>query len=190
MDGDTTTLDPAQRAKRLRQYLFPEAQGDHLYAVLDAAAIKGLLPAMAEHNVENCCLFSGELQPGVPERAPYLVLLDPASPFSTFLLTQGFGKAWGIFAATDADFKTVRKHFRTFLMVRAPDGRPLYFRYYDPRVFAVYLPTCIPRELDVIFGPIDSYAFEDEDPGALLRYRRRPAGLKIERISLEAPLPQ
>jgi hypothetical protein len=32
----------------------------------------------------------------------------------------------------------------------------LLFRYYDPRVLRVYLPSCRPSELETVFGPVVS----------------------------------
>ena len=61
-----------------------------------------------------------------------------------------------------ADLRTMRNHFRKLLTVYDPNGKPLLFRYYDPRVLRVYLPTCNAEELATIFGPINSYLLEDE----------------------------
>src|SRR5688572_1467740 len=187
MDGLQDPIELSPRARQLAQHLFPDGEDDKLYAVLDAAQVRGLVAKLDESGLEHCCLFTGELQPGVEARAPHLVKLELDDPLTPLLL-DGFGKSWGIYAATDADFLAVRKHFRTFLMVRSPEGKALFFRYYDPRVFNVYLPTCTPSELDVIFGPLDYYAFEDSsEKNTLLRFRRRGALLKTERLRVPAP---
>ncbi len=49
--------------------------------------------------------------------------------------------------------RSLRKHFRTFLMVKSPEGDRLYFRYYDPRVLRVYLPTCNADGNQLCFRP-------------------------------------
>jgi len=64
----------------------------------------------------------------------------------------------------------MRRHLRRFLIVRAPDGKRLYFRYYDPRVLSVYLPTCNAAELQYIFGPVRQFVCEGPDPTVLLRF--------------------
>ena len=48
--------------------------------------------------------------------------------------------------------------------------RPVYFRYYDPRVFRVYLPTCNREELETIFGPAVKFFAESEDADSLIEY--------------------
>jgi hypothetical protein len=72
-------------------------------------------------------------------------------------------KHWGIFLTSRADLRSLRNHFRRFLMVLDPDGRKLYFRYYDPRVLRVYLPTCNAEEREIVYGDVvEGYWCEDE----------------------------
>ena len=59
---------------------------------------------------------------------------------------------------------------RRFLTVYDHTGKPMYFRYYDPRVLRVFLPTCTPAEQQTMFGPVQSYFAEDEDPDSLLEF--------------------
>jgi hypothetical protein len=92
------------------------------------------------------------------------------------LIEKGWGNHWGIFAVANTELKTMRRHFRTFLMVYDPEGKPLYFRYYDPRVLRVYLPTCNLEETDAVFGPISGYMMEGENPETLLRFSRGSDG--------------
>jgi hypothetical protein len=68
---------------------------------------------------------------------------------------------WGIFAVADADLETMRTHFRRFLVVKSPDGDPLYFRFYDPRVLPAFLESCTEAEVDELFGPIRAFAVTD-----------------------------
>jgi hypothetical protein len=56
--------------------------------------------------------------------------------------------------------------------VRTEDGTRLIFRYYDPRVLRVYLPTCRPAELETFFGPIDAFLTEGEGSGEMVEFRR------------------
>jgi hypothetical protein len=69
-------------------------------------------------------------------------------------------------------------------MVKDPDGRILYFRYYDPRVMRVYLPSCNATEMKTVFGPALSYVMEDEDGHALVRIFPGGAKPKVEKIEL------
>ena len=142
--------------------------GGPLFAVLDAARdplrILGMLRSSGE---EYQSLYEGMQGKVLEAYAPYLVRLPGDSPLLETLIAQGWGKYWGIYIVSAADFKTLRKHFRTFLMVKSPEGKQLYFRYYDPRMLRVYLPTCNAAETNFVFGPVAAYLCEGEAPDTL-----------------------
>ena len=140
-------------------------------AVIDGASAKGLLKQISSHKPKHCCLFTGDLHPEIAQTAPYLTMLEKDSPFTDWLINV-WGNHFGIFAIApgDIEFIRLRNHFRSFLRVRDPDGRPLFFRYYDPRVLQVYLPTCNAKELDVLFGPLRFYVTEEKDPEVMTRF--------------------
>jgi len=166
------------------------SEQDCIVAVLDGASVPGLPQVMHEQRIEHECLYRGELKPDLVATAPYVARCKPQHPFTEWLLTEGWGRHWGIFAAVPQGLpmRDLRKHFRTFLMVKDPQGRTLYFRYYDPRVMGVYLPSCNASEMKTVFGPVLSYALEDEDGGALLRLRPGAIRPKVERIMLAEAL--
>jgi hypothetical protein len=179
-----TKLSPETIKAALYPHLFPQEEGINTFAVLDGASVPGLLGQLnGDTAPESVCLYSGELAPDVAAAAPYLVRLKPESPFTDWILTEGWGKHWGIFAITKADLVKVRKPFRTFLMVKSPEGRQLYFRYYDPRVLRVYLPTCNAQEAAYIFGPVMHYLLEAE-PTALLCFSQGEGRPQVEQIRL------
>jgi hypothetical protein len=49
----------------------------------------------------------------------------------------------------------------------------MLFRYYDPRVLRVYLPTCVTSELRTVFGPIDCFWTEAERSEKMLEFAFR-----------------
>jgi hypothetical protein len=159
----------------------------NVYAVLDGASIEQLPQLLWEHEPENICLYRGELEPDMAAVAPYLVKLEYEHSFTKLVCEQGWGNHWGIFAITPAEvnIRDMRKHFRRFLMVYDPDGKLMYFRYYDPRVLRIYLPTCNAEEINYVFGPINSYLLEDEDSSILLRFTSDGEKLRVEKASLE-----
>ncbi|WP_133513282.1 DUF4123 domain-containing protein [Candidatus Thiosymbion oneisti] len=162
-------MSTATRLDTLHRILF-ENSDQQLYGVLDGASVANLRSLLAQHAVPNVCLLPGDLDPELAQTAPYLVELSPQSPFTKLLLTQGVGNHWGILAHANDDFRTLRMHFRKFLTVWDPDGEPLHFRYYDPRVLRVYLPTCNPEELHVLFGPVTTYFAESDTANVLSRF--------------------
>ncbi len=150
------------------QTLF-SVEESNVYAILDGASVPDIIQNLAKYKAESICLYRGELDPELAETAPYLVLLTADSELTDWVLS-GIGSHWGIFAISTVNIREMRKHFRTFLMVYDPDGEPIYFRYYDPRVLRVFLPTCDEGELGQIFGPVEQYYVENEDGMSLMTF--------------------
>src|SRR3712207_9549205 len=98
-------------------------EAEHVYAVLDGASVPGLVPRLYDEQPEFVCLYRGELAPDMAEVAPYLVRLDPDAPFTQWVVEEGWGKHWGVFAASDAGLRELRQHLRTFLVVYTQDGK-------------------------------------------------------------------
>ncbi len=147
-------------------------EGDEVCVVLDGASVPPLLEHLHAHqSLEVECLFQGALEPGMSEVAPYLVKLDPASEFTEWVVGSGWGQHWGTFISSRQDFRTLRNHLRALTLVYRRDGTPLYFRYYDPRVLRIFLPTCTPEQLKQMFGPVDAFLAENEAGDAMSIYR-------------------
>lgn len=165
------------------QILFADREAN-AFAVLDGASVPGLLENFYRYELDYVCLYRGDLEPDMAEVAPYLVRLEPDSEFTDWVIGQGWGKHWGIFALSDADIQAMRRHFRRFLIVHDSHGKPLLFRYYDPRVLRVYLPTCNTEEMVTIFGPVVSYILEDKNPTTVLHFRTASGALRQEKLQL------
>jgi hypothetical protein len=165
----------------LNKYLFAD-EGANLFAIIDGASVPDLLPKLDEFQPECYCLFPGNLEPDMAEVAPYLVQLEPDTEFTNWILENGWGKHWGIFAVSHEDLRKMRQHFRSFIIVYDSNHKPMRFRYYDPRVLRLFLPTCTSGELEKVFGPVDCYMLEDEDPNLLLRFRVGSGGLTQEKL--------
>lgn len=142
-----------------------------VYAILDGAQDPRIYRRVYDSRLEYECLFTGDLPYELAEAAPYLVRLEREAAFTRWLLEEGWGKSWGIFAWSRADLETMRRHCRQLLRVKDEQGRGLYFRYYDPRVMRVYLPTCTRGEQEEVFGPVGVYWVEGE-AGEMWRFRR------------------
>ena len=157
-----------------------------VYAVLDGASVPKLPQLLWDHKPQHVCLYRGEMGPDLAATAPYLVKLEADSPFASVVLKDGWGKHWGIFALAPGavEFRDLRKHFRTFLTVRDASGGSMYFRYYDPRVLQVYLPTCNEEECRILFGPVTSYVLESKDGGQALQFSCPESTIKRETIRL------
>jgi hypothetical protein len=134
-----------------------------VYAVLNAAAEASLLPRLQSSGLEHECLFPGEIDSELAACAPFLVTLDRDHELTGWLLAEGWGKSWGVFLRSSAPQPEVLQHLRRLLKVKTEEGKKLVFRFYDPRVLQVLLPTCNDEQLTEAFGPVESFLTESED---------------------------
>jgi hypothetical protein len=151
-----------------------------LYALLDAAKEPRVVSMLENVPETSDSLYEGEKAIELAPYAPYLVELPEDSPLAGELAAQAFGKSYCVLLTARASFDDVRKHFRHFLMVETEDGKEVYFRFYDPRVLRVFLPTCTPEEAKRFFGPIRSFWIEAREPGTLSRFWLGEDGLLKE----------
>lgn len=154
--------------------------GLSLYALLDAAREPGVVAFLEGVPETSDSLYEGEKGRELAPYGPYLVEIPGDSPLAGDLAEKAFGKSYCVFLTAHASFADVRKHFRRFLMVETEDGKKVYFRFYDPRVLRVFLPTCTPEEAKRFFGPIRSYWVEAREPGTLSRFWLGEDGLLRE----------
>jgi len=163
----------SRNSDKIIEHLWQGVEGDpslRLYALLDAARDTRIHSRLFESRIEAVSLFRGEKARELAGVAPYLVQLHRNDSFSDWLFAYGWGDSWGIMVESSADLRELGRHFQGFIMVYDPKGKPLYFRYYDPRVFRVYLPTCNESELKTVFGPVSAFYLEAEDPDYLIHY--------------------
>jgi hypothetical protein len=123
---------------------------------------------------EHQTLYDGAKGEELAGFGPWLVRLTPAGLLED-LVRDGWGKSWGVYLTCDAGLADVRRHLRKFLMAKLPDGREVYFRFYDPRVLRTYLPACLPDEMASFFGPIRRYILEGPDPAEVLEFGEKYA---------------
>jgi len=135
-----------------------------LFGLLDAARDPGVLQLLRTHSDVHYSLYDGADGEKLDDVAPYLVQLSSRSPVTETLVREHWGKSWGIFVWALTDFKELRRHLRRFLLVHDPRGKVLYFRFYDPRVLRVFLPTCTSQETGDFFGPMSGLLLEGPDP--------------------------
>ncbi|MDD5296178.1 MAG: DUF4123 domain-containing protein [Rhodocyclaceae bacterium] len=154
-----------QQIERLTTRLWLDEE-NAAFALLDGAGIPKLLDKLyGEGGPEFECLYTGELAPDIAEVAPYIVRLEPGSLFLDWLFSR-WGQNWGVFAVVPAklELAAVRRHFRKLNIVYGPNGSPLLFRYYDPRVLGIFASSCNGKQLRDLFGPVRHFILESENP--------------------------
>ena len=134
------------------------------YILLDAARMEDAIDKALEFNKSGQSLYNGKNEKVLASVSPYLFSYENDSEFAKWLAINGWGNSWGVYVLCFNDFDVLHKHFRKFILVKTEDGEELYFRFYDPRVLRVFLPTCDEDQLKEFFGPIKAFLMEDDDP--------------------------
>ncbi len=155
-----------------------------VYALVDAARSELIYPKIMGAEAKSVCLHRGKMAEELAWVAPYLVELEREDPFTHWLLDSGWGKSQCVFIRSSATLNELKRHFRTFLTVYDEEGKSYFFRFYDPRVFRVYLPTCNEEEIKTVFGPVENFILEEKEAAFMLMFARQDENLQTEKISL------
>jgi hypothetical protein len=151
-----------EQLARVEEMLWPDGPNHDVWMIVDGARTIEIFRLLLACHLEYSCLYSGPLAPELEIAAPYLVQLDHGYRDTHRLIRQAWSNSWGVFLKSGTSLKKLRRHLREFLIVQDAGGNRLVFRYYDPRVLRVYLPTCTAGELRTFFGPIESFWAEEE----------------------------
>ena len=153
------------------------------YLILDAARVGPDITTAWEMDPGHCSLFREKGEAFLRDVAPYLFKIDVPGKFWTWYGQAGWGKSFGVILSTGSNRENLYKHLRRLLTVRTEDKRELYFRFYDPRVLRIFLPTCEKDQLVEFFGPIDYFIVEDEDKDYAIEFSHQYGILKQQRIT-------
>lgn len=157
----------------------------HTFTVLDGASNDGLLNVLyGDKRPKFECLFTGELAPDMAYVAPYLAELQEGSDFAHWAVEGGWGNHWGLFVLSQVELPELWRHLRALTKIFDPEGSPMYFRFYDPRVLRQFLPTCDVDQLQAIFGPVDKFILEGDTPDQGLVFSFQAGELVQEKFSL------
>lgn len=156
--GDSTK----SRAANLPAML--SAEVEPIFALIDAAREKTVPRIVTEAGPDAISLYRGRRADRLASAAPYLVRMDKnrIGRFASELWGQGTGVLFG----STASMEELRAHFRRLLIVENEARETLYFRFYDPRVLRVFLPSCTPSQARRFFGPVAWFIAETKSNAA------------------------
>lgn len=184
----TSAFEPfrASPLARIAASLRDATAGKRLMAILDSAEGPAVHQFLAHAGQRHQSLYQGGQQELLGSAAPYLVEFDRELEPLVWALRSFWGSSTMLFLASKASFEEVRHHLRQFLLVELPDGKTTYFRFYDPRVFRTYLPTCSVEESSRWFRNVEWFATEGE-PGTIRFYDLEDGAAKEWKVSLRVP---
>ena len=155
------------------------------FILLDAARMGKEIESAKSFNFAFKSLYYGRNEEFLSMAIPYLFTFHSDTEFGIFFMQKGWGASWGALVYSGEEMTVLVKHFCQLLRRKSEDGEDLIFRFYDPRVLRIFLPTCDKDQLKQFFGPVEYYICEDEDPAFGTVFSLQDEQLKQERISKE-----
>lgn len=151
------------------------------YAIVDGAGLPELQQMAMHFDARIHCLLPGEQTPLTRRRAPHLVpLSSPADAMTCWLLGCFGERPVGICCESSRGRHLVQVQLRRLLTVRTPEGRGVFFRYFDPQVFALLVPTFDQQQLRELFGPVQAWYLPDPHGRHRQRYVLRRGALVVQ----------
>lgn len=159
------------------------------YVLIDGARIGTEIGFLKEsYSKQGKSLYLGKSLQDLEDVGPFLFILKESDSLSKWFKEHAWGNSFGVLAFSHVGFEALHKHCRKFLLVQTEDHQELYFRFYDPRVLRIFLPTCTWPQLREFFGPIEYFILEDEDPDYLIKYQLNRELLITNRYKLSEVL--
>lgn len=143
----------------------------NLYAIVDSARNDDVFKYFLTDNITYQSLFQGKMDVKFFGVSGFLVECKKDSILFNWLTNDAWGTSCCVFLISKDPFEEILKHFQKFNRVYLEDDDVVYFRFYDPRVLRVYLPTCNNMEIKTFFGEIESFFMEAEKPYVLIEFQ-------------------
>lgn len=159
----------------------------HWYAIIDGSKAASLAYQAKAMGYSVYTLFTGESAQDfdLASAGPCVVDLDKTRPFLEYWINS-MGDSAGILLQTDADvdIDSLYAHLRNIFIAQDEKEQDYFFRYYDPRVFNAFLPTCTDAELLEFFGMIDQWIVEDQTVKQYFSYKILKDKLQINNFKI------
>lgn len=168
------TSDVSIVGKTVDDFLWVQAEKKacNLYAIVDSARNDEVFRYFITDNITYRSLFDGKMDIKYYGVSGFLVECKKDSKLFNWLTAEAWGTSCSIFFISKLSFDEVLKHFQKFIRVYLEGDEIVYFRYYDPRVLRIYLPTCNSKEIKTFFGDVESFFVENENPEVVTEFQK------------------
>lgn len=159
-------IDSESTKTTVEEFLLGKAADDdyNLYGIVDSARNEEVFRYLITGNVIYKSLFEGTMDVQSFGVSGFLVECKKESSLFQWMTTEVWGNSCCIFFTSKSSFDELFIHFQQFNRVYLEDDEVVLFRYYDPRVLRVYLPSCNHNEIDAFFGDVNNFFAESENP--------------------------
>ncbi|MCD4665468.1 MAG: DUF4123 domain-containing protein [Bacteroidales bacterium] len=155
------------------EFLLEQAEKDEckLYGIVDSARNDEVFRYLVTGDIRYKSLFEDTMDVQSYGASGFLVECKKDSLLFKWMTTEAWGDNCCIFFNSKASFDDLFTHFQKFNRVYLEGDDVVLFRYYDPRVLRVFLPTCTRDEIEIFFGKVQSFYAESKDPEIINIFR-------------------
>ena len=154
------------------------------YILLDAARMGADMETAKRLNSTFGSLYLGESEESLSAVAPYLFFCQEHSKFQKWVKENGWGNSWGTILHAMVPQSELQRHFRKFLIVKTYEKEEYYFRFYDPRVLKIFLPTCDKQQILEFFGPVKYFIVEGDTKKDAIKFWQENGVLKQQKLAV------
>ncbi|MEO6253861.1 MAG: DUF4123 domain-containing protein [Ferruginibacter sp.] len=153
------------------------------FLILDAARLKQNLDEAKTLNPSFASLYDGELEAELVNVFPFLFSFRENTEFADWYVKNGWGQSWGVLLHSEYDMEKTLMHLKKNIVVNTENNKDYFFRFYDPRVLRIFLPTCNAKQLKEFFGPLEQYICEDKNSDFVIVFSLEDNALITTRLS-------
>ncbi|MEZ5198030.1 MAG: DUF4123 domain-containing protein [Bacteroidales bacterium] len=175
MDSSEIKVDESQQVS-VAEFLLSRAEKEDckLYGIVDSARNDEVFRYLVTGDVRYKSLFEDTMDVQSYGVSGFLVECKKESPLFQWMTKQAWGDNCSIFFTSKASFDELFTHFQKFNRVYIEGDDVVLFRYYDPRVLNLFLPTCNNEQIRSFFGKVGHFFAEDEDPEIIRVFKYLP----------------
>ncbi len=176
----------AARKKDIYHILDPDKHRDEAY-IFEQIHREKWFPELPWFKEYSRCIYplKGKIPKVLLKATPYLARIDLDSSFCRWLFNECWGDNCGIFFISQASDDQLFHHFKKLLLAKSESGESLYFRYYDPRVFRSFIPSCSTDQLNVFFELVERFIVEHDFGKTAKSYQIFESKLEVVPIELK-----
>lgn len=129
-------------------------EGGRVHAVIDGCVVPDLPDRLTQSQAEWDCLRRGALTQAQAARAAYIVELRQDSPLLRWLIDEATTAftGWGLLMRSTRPLLTMRELARDLAEVHLPSGDRRLWRWWDPELLELFLPSCSHDQRDRVFA--------------------------------------
>jgi hypothetical protein len=152
--------------------------GERVYAVLDPMR-DSRIPAFVDASGEQFA----SLDDGVRVSA-YIAALSPEGRLLDVLIKDGWSRGWGFYCTSPVPLAQACAHFKNFTTLFTAAGRPMTFRFWDPRILRAMTPALTLQEATEFFGPMTRLIVEGDKPEMAVEFSLGSRGARQQALVL------